>query len=78
MSNYRGYSIAGGTYFFTLALANCQSTLLIEQIEALRTAYQRANALHPFTTIAIYIFPIIFMPYGNCRQMMPILHYVGA
>jgi putative transposase len=57
MSNYRGYSIAGGTYFFTLALANRQSTLLTDQIEMLRAAYQRTNALHPFTTIAICILP---------------------
>lgn len=57
MSNYRRDPIAGGTYFFTLTLADRQSTLLIDQIEALRIAYQRANALHPFTTIAICILP---------------------
>jgi putative transposase len=78
MSNYRRDPIAGGTYFFTLALANRQSTLLTDQIEMLRAAYQRTNALHPFTTIAISFYPTIFMPYGNCRRMMPILHYVGA
>ncbi len=55
MSNYRRDPIAGGTYYFTLTLADRQSTLLIDQIGALRIAYQRANALHPFTTIAICI-----------------------
>jgi putative transposase len=57
MSNYRREPIAGGTYFFTLALANRQSSLLVNQIEALRIAYQRANSLHSFTTIAICIMP---------------------
>lgn len=30
---------------------------MTDQIEALRFAYQRTNALHPFTTIAICILP---------------------
>ena len=30
---YRRAQVAGGTYFFTVALADCKSTLLIEQAE---------------------------------------------
>ena len=57
MSRYRRSQILGGTYFFTVALANRQSKLLVEHIEALRQAYRRANELHPFTTVAICILP---------------------
>lgn len=57
MPNYRRDPLAGGTYFFTLTLANRQSNLLIKHIDAFRQAYQRADELHPFTTIAICILP---------------------
>lgn len=57
MPEYRRSHIAGGTYFFTLALHDRQSSLLTEHIDELRQAYRRANELHPFTTIAICILP---------------------
>ncbi|HYG13464.1 MAG TPA: hypothetical protein VD885_04895 [Methylophilaceae bacterium] len=53
MSNYRRAPVAGATYFFTLALADRRSGLLVSHIEALRLAYRRARDLHPFHTIAI-------------------------
>lgn len=57
MSNYIRSQVAGATYFFTLTLAQRNTALLTDNIELLRHAYQRANALHPFTTIAICILP---------------------
>ena len=57
MSNYIRSQVAGATYFFTLALAQRNTNLLTDNIELLRQAYQRANALHPFTTISICILP---------------------
>jgi putative transposase len=57
MSKYIRSQITGATYFFTLALAQRQSQLLTENIPLFRQAYQRANALHPFTTIAICVLP---------------------
>ena len=57
MSNYIRNQIAGATYFFTLALAERNTKLLTDNIDLLRLAYQRANVLYPFTTIAICILP---------------------
>ena len=57
MPNYRRSKIAGGFYFFTVALADRQSTLLTENIGLLRQAYARANQLHPFETTAICVLP---------------------
>lgn len=57
MSNYIRSQVAGGTYFFTLTLAQRNTNLITANIELLRLAYQRANTLHPFTTIAICILP---------------------
>ncbi len=57
MSRYRRSQIVGGTYFFTVALRDRHSKLLIDRIQELRHAYRRANELHPFTTIAICILP---------------------
>ena len=57
MSKYIRNQLAGATYFFTLTTAQRQSQLLAEHIHLFRQAYQRANALHPFTTIAISVLP---------------------
>lgn len=57
MPKYIRSQLAGATYFFTLPLSNRKSNLLTENINLLRQAYQRANALHPFTTIAICVLP---------------------
>jgi putative transposase len=57
MSEYIRSNITGGTFFFTVTLANRQSSLLIERIEQLRSAYRRVQYLYPFKTIAICILP---------------------
>jgi putative transposase len=57
MSNYIRSQVAGATYFFTLTLAQRNTSLLTDNIDLLRLAYQRANTLHPFTTLAICILP---------------------
>ena len=57
MSNYIRSQVFGATYFFTLTLAQRNTSLLTDNIDLLRRAYQRVNALHPFTTIAICILP---------------------
>jgi putative transposase len=57
MPKYIRSQLAGATYFFTLTLAQRQSQLLTQNIALFRQAYQRANALHPFTTIAICVLP---------------------
>ncbi|MFP6848450.1 MAG: transposase [Pseudomonas sp.] len=57
MSNYRRHWLPGGTYFFTVTLANRQSTLLVDAISTLRQAYADAGRRHPFETVAICVLP---------------------
>lgn len=57
MSRYRRSLVGGGTFFFTVTLADRRSTLLIEQIERLRAVYARVQRKHPFETVAICVLP---------------------
>lgn len=57
MSRYRRYQTLGGSFFFTVNLANRQSRLLVEQIALLRSAYGQVQQTHPFETIAICVLP---------------------
>ena len=38
MTNYRSFFVPGGTYFFTVALADPSSALLVERVDLLRHA----------------------------------------
>ena len=57
MPNYRRANIKGGTFFFTVVLADRSSRLLIEEIDRLRRAYRIVQQRRPFETIAICILP---------------------
>lgn len=57
MSQYRRSLIPGATYFFTVTLADRQSNTLLENIDLLRSSYQRVTQAYPFTTLAIAIMP---------------------
>lgn len=57
MSNYRRSRVPGGTWFFTLALADRRSRLLVEEIEGLRHTYRQTQLVHPFQTLAICVLP---------------------
>jgi putative transposase len=57
MSNYRRCLVPGGTYFFTVTLADRRSTLLTESILQLRRAYSIAMQRMPFRTVAICVLP---------------------
>jgi putative transposase len=57
MSRYRRVKIAGGTFFFTVVLADRSSNLLIQHIDRFRRTYQSVHNLRPFETIAICILP---------------------
>jgi len=57
MSFYRRSFIPGGTYFFTVTLADRRSQLLVEQIERLRTVYDSVHQKYPFETVAICVLP---------------------
>jgi putative transposase len=57
MSNYRRDWLPGGTYFFTLILANRRSRLLVEAIPLLHRVYAEAARRLPFHTVAICVLP---------------------
>lgn len=57
MSRYRRSLVGGGTFFFTVALADRNSMLLVEKIERLRASYGRVQREHPFETVAICVLP---------------------
>jgi putative transposase len=57
MPDYRRNRVAGGTYFFTVALADRRSDLLIREVTALRASVARVLALHPFRIDAWVVLP---------------------
>ena len=57
MSRYRRIKIEGGAFFFTLALADRSSDLLVREIDRLRRSYKAVQERLPFATIAICILP---------------------
>lgn len=54
---YRRNFVPGGTYFFTVTLADRTSSALVDQISTLRTAFRIARQERPFTIEAIVILP---------------------
>jgi putative transposase len=57
MPEYRRHRVPGGTYFFTLALANRRSDLLVREIASLRAAVVRTRLLYPFQVDAWVVLP---------------------
>jgi putative transposase len=57
MSRYRRAKIEGGTFFFTLALADRRSDLLVSQVDRLRRSYRIMQQRLPVETLAICILP---------------------
>ena len=57
MPEYRRNRVPGGTYFFTLALTNRRSDLLVQEISALRAAVMRTRLLYPFQIDAWVVLP---------------------
>jgi putative transposase len=57
MTNYRRNHLAGGSFFFTVNLANRRLRLLTDHIEALRAAFRETRRHHPFTIEAMVVLP---------------------
>ena len=57
MSYYRRVKIEGGTFFFTVTLADRSQDLLVRHIDLLRDAYRAVRRERPFNTVAICILP---------------------
>src|ERR1700722_19763918 len=57
MVHYRRNRAAGGTFFFTVALANRRSATLVDNIDSLRQAFRVTRRERPFEIDAIVILP---------------------
>jgi putative transposase len=57
MSRYRRARAAGGTFFFTVTLADRSSNLLVQHVDLLRAAYGFVQQRHSFETLSICILP---------------------
>jgi putative transposase len=57
MTNYRRNFVPGGSYFFTVNLAERRLRLLTQHIDLLRHSFRYARARHPFTIEAIVVLP---------------------
>jgi len=72
---YRRNRIPGGTYFFTVTLADRSATTLVDHIDDLRAAFRGVCARHPFTTCAMVVMPdhlhaVIRLPEDDDRYSM--------
>jgi len=70
MVRYRRNFVPGGTFFFTVTLRDRRSSVLVEHIALLRTAFRRARRLNPFDIDAIVVLPdhlhaIFTLPAGD-------------
>ena len=54
---YRRSDIAGGTYFFTVNLAERKRTLLVDHADILRTVIRKVKEKHPFDIDAMVVLP---------------------
>lgn len=57
MSNYRRLFVPGGTYAFTVCLADRKTDLLVRHIEHFRTAWREMIERRPVVTIAVCVLP---------------------
>jgi len=54
---YRRADAEGGTYFFTVNLADRQSDLLVRRWEDLREVIREVRQAHPFSIVAMVVLP---------------------
>ena len=54
---YRRIHVAGGTYFFTVNLADRSADTLVRHIDDLRDVMYKVKETHPFSLIAMVVLP---------------------
>jgi putative transposase len=57
MTNYRRNFVAGGSFFFTVNLAERRLRLLTDHVSKLRTAFRETRRRHSFEVAAIVVLP---------------------
>lgn len=75
---YRRANVKGGTYFFTVNLAQRCLRLLLDHVEMLRTAVKTVMQQHPFHIDPFVVLPDHRMQYGLYRRTMRISQLDGC
>ncbi|SFW37839.1 transposase [Nitrosovibrio sp. Nv17] len=57
MTEYRRNFVKGGSYFFTVVLADRRLSLLVDHVDALREAFRLIRTAHPFHLDAMVVLP---------------------
>jgi putative transposase len=57
MPRYRRALVQGGTFFFTITVADRSSDILVKEINLLRQVYSSVQKRRPFETVAICVLP---------------------
>lgn len=75
MVRYRRSRVPGGTYFFTLTLADRSAATLVDYVDELRAAIRSIRGRHPFSILAMVILPdhlhaVLRLPEGDDRYSM--------
>jgi hypothetical protein len=78
MTDYRRNFAAGGSFFFTVNLAERHLRLLTDHIDKLRTAFRETRRHHPFTIDAMVVLPDTCTRSGLCRTAARILPPAGG
>ena len=55
MPNYRRWYGEGGTFAFTVCLADRRRTTLTDEIDTVRVAHRATRAVRPFRTLALCV-----------------------
>jgi putative transposase len=57
MTNYRRNRLKGGTYFFTVVIAQRNLDLLVRHIDQLKSALRAEKERTPYTTLGFVVLP---------------------
>jgi putative transposase len=57
MMRYRRANVAGGTYFFTVNLADRSTDTLVRHVDELREVINNVKQKHPFSMLAMVVLP---------------------
>ena len=78
MTGYRRNFVAGGSFFFTVNLAERRLRLLTEHVDQLRTAFREVRRRHPFTIDAMVVLPDHLHTVWTMPEATRILPRVGG
>src|SRR5437867_11912759 len=77
MVNYRRNFVPGGTFFFTVTLADRRSKLLVDHVDLLRNALRVARQERPFGIDSVVILPDHLHAILRCRRAIQIIPGAG-